>query len=118
MRILSLAKASVEGSGFPAAMASSADLEAWRALGGTVKEQKSRKRYIAPSGAPHGNSHSRPSCLRSFLRDQGALPTVGESYQSWAAASKYLEAKDAGAHHGGPLMRSFRATVCETVASW
>jgi hypothetical protein len=31
-------------------MATSADLESWKALGGTVKEDKKRKRYIAPSG--------------------------------------------------------------------
>jgi hypothetical protein len=44
--------ASVEGcGGSSAAMASTGDLEAWKSLGGTVKEQKNRKQFVAPSGA-------------------------------------------------------------------
>ena len=31
-------------------MTSSADLEKWKSLGGTVQEVKKRKRYIAPTG--------------------------------------------------------------------
>jgi len=31
-------------------MASTGDLEAWKSLGGTVKEQKNRKQFVAPSG--------------------------------------------------------------------
>ncbi|CAL5224063.1 g6688 [Coccomyxa viridis] len=50
-------------------MASSADLECWRALGGKVTEVKKRKRFISPTG---------------------------EEYSSWQAASDYLKANGSG----------------------
>ncbi len=43
--------ASVEGCGRSAAMASTGDLEAWKSLGGTVKEQKTVRRAIRRDAA-------------------------------------------------------------------
>ena len=73
-------------------MTSSADLEKWKSLGGTVQEVKKRKRYIAPTGCP-GIAWFAACSLPSvdITSHRLTLCAPGEEYGSWEAANIYLE---------------------------
>ena len=74
-------------------MASSADLECWRALGGKVTEVKKRKRFISPTGETLRARMPILSCYASLQLPQLRHPApAGEEYSSWQAASDYLKA--------------------------
>ena len=74
-------------------MASSADLECWRALGGKVTEVKKRKRFISPTGDDMQARVQMLGCYASLhLASLRHLAPAGEEYSSWQAASDYLKA--------------------------
>lgn len=75
-------------------MASSADLDSWRALGGKVTEVKKRKRFVSPTGDAARNLW--PSCSCDAVPawpEHHILHRAGEEYTSWQAASEYLKTK-------------------------
>ncbi|BDA51554.1 DNA (cytosine-5)-methyltransferase 1B [Coccomyxa sp. Obi] len=62
-------------------MASSADLESWKALGGTIKEDKKRKRFIAPSGEEYTSWADAHAYLQTSGKDQSDVQSGKENAQ-------------------------------------
>ncbi|KAK9918243.1 hypothetical protein WJX75_002529 [Coccomyxa subellipsoidea] len=96
-------------------MATSADLESWKALGGTVKEDKKRKRYIAPSGVEYTSWAAANAYLQSSGKDQAESLKGKENAQSTAdentGAAPKLPSKADGEKPRGKKARQSKQTA-------